>query len=392
MIKEILSEKIPIKMWVDNVEDSALNQIKNLANLPFAYKHIAIMPDCHTGYGMPIGAVLAAKDVILPNAVGVDIGCGMVALRTTLKDIDRQSIINILKGIRSYIPLGFEHHKRPQDERLMPYAGKAIFSKDKDYYIVKQEYISALRQLGTLGGGNHFIEIQKGSDGFIWIMLHSGSRNLGFKVANHYNRLAKDISDKLPYKIPKSYDLAYLMIDSREGVSYLREMNYCLEFAKANRALMLSLIKRVFNEITHCDFKNEINIHHNYAVQEEHFGENVFVHRKGATSAKINEFGIIPGSQGTPSYIVKGLGNPDSFRSCSHGSGRNMSRNEARKRLNLGQERAKLEVQGIIHSIRTKRDLDEASSAYKDIQAVMDNQLDLVKPEVKMIPLAVIKG
>lgn len=379
-------------MWVDEIDESAMAQIKNLANLPFAYRHIAIMPDCHPGYGMPIGAILATENVVIPYAVGVDIGCGMVALKTTLKDIDKNAIKDVLRGIRLHIPLGFEHHKRPRNEKLMPFSGKAIFSKDNDYIVTKSEYNSALRQLGTLGGGNHFIEIQKATDGYIWIMLHSGSRNLGYKVANFYNKMAKEISGNLPYRVPRDYDLAYLMADSREGVCYLKEMQYCLEFAKNNRALMLKFIKQVFSEVTHCNFENEINIHHNYVALEEHFGDNVFIHRKGATSARINEIGIIPGSQGTPSYIVKGLGNPDSFKSCAHGAGRKMSRNEARKSLDLGQERAKLEQQGIIHSIRTKRDLDEASSAYKDIQGVIDNQNDLIKPEIKMRPLAVIKG
>jgi tRNA-splicing ligase RtcB len=223
-------------------------------------------------------------------------------------------------------------------------------------------------------------------------MLHSGSRNIGYKVARHYNKLAKDLASKLPYEVPRNFDLAYLMVDSREGACYLKEMQYCLQFAKNNRALMLNLIKQVFHNVTQCDFANEVNIHHNYVALEEHLGQNVYVHRKGATRAQKDEIGIIPGSQGTKSFIVKGLGNPHSFKSCSHGSGRKMSRNKARKSLNLAHERQKMEAKGIIHSIRTKRDLDEAASAYKDIQGVMELQKDLVEPLIELNPLAGVKG
>jgi tRNA-splicing ligase RtcB len=392
MIREIRSELIPIKFWAKDIEESAMAQVRNLANLPFAFSHIAVMPDCHTGYGMPIGGIIATKDVVIPNAVGVDIGCGMVAVKTSLKYLKKDTINIILNKIRENIPLGFKHHKKPQNGKLMPFGGKSIFSKDKDYNIVKKEYNSALNQIGTLGGGNHFIEIQSGSDGFIYLMLHSGSRNIGYKVANHYNRLAKDLASKLPYNVPRNYDLAYLMVDSREGVCYLKEMQYCLQFAKNNRNLMLEFIKQVLHDVTQCSFADEINIHHNYAALEDHFGRKVYIHRKGATRAQKEEIGIIPGSQGTKSFIVKGLGNSNSFKSCSHGAGRKMSRNQARKSLNLAQERQKIEARGIIHSIRTKRDLDEASSAYKDIQEVIELQKDLIEPLVELNPLAVVKG
>ena len=393
-MKIISSEKLPVKMWLNDIEDGALEQAKNLANLPFAFKHISIMPDSHQGYGMPIGGVLAAKGVIIPNAVGVDIGCGMCAVKTSLTEIDTDTLKKIMSKIRETVPVGFEHHKEKQDEGLMPSLG---IEPKKFLPICEKEYQSALKQIGTLGGGNHFIEIQKGSDGNIWIMIHSGSRNLGKQVADYYNKLAVYLNEKWHSEVPKSWQLAFFPMDSDEGKNYIREMNYCVSFALANRKLMMDRIMEIFLNDTYASWQcfegNEmVNIAHNYAKMENHFGQNVMVHRKGATLATADTIGIIPGSQGTKSYIVKGKGNPDSFNSCSHGAGRKMSRSKAENELNLEEEIKKLDEQGIIHAIRGKKDLDEASGAYKDIDEVMENQKDLVDTLVKLQPLAVIKG
>ncbi len=396
--KVISSENIPIKMWLNDIEAGALDQAKNLANLPFAFKHIAIMPDAHQGYGMPIGGVLATKNVIIPNAVGVDIGCGMCAVKTSLTEMPMELLKKIFGGskdyqggIRSAIPVGFKHHSKKQDKSLMPDVDIDTLNK-----ILAEEYESARKQLGTLGGGNHFIEIQKGSDGYIWIMVHSGSRNLGYKVAKHYNILAKKINEKWFSSVSKKVDLAFLPLDSIEGQAYLKEMNYCLEFARASRKHMMEKIKTIFVDSLPSgkwvSFDDIIDVHHNYATIENHFGSNVVVHRKGATSAREGQLGIIPGSQGTKSYIVKGLGNPQSFNSCSHGAGRTMSRTKAKETLNLEEEIKKMNDKGILHSIRGKNQLDEASSAYKDIDVVIENQKDLVEIVVELTPLGVIKG
>jgi len=406
MKKVISKNKIPIKLWLDDCESGAIDQASNLANLPFAFKHIAIMPDAHEGYGMPIGGVMATKGVVVPNAVGVDIGCGMCAVRTSLTEIDVDTLKKIMGEIHKAVPVGFSHHKEKQNESLMPSIGKfnnGLTDDESDEMIVNQEFNSALRQIGTLGGGNHFIEIQKGSDGHIWIMIHSGSRNIGLKVASHYNKLAKELNKKWQSEVPPSWDLAFLPLDSKEGQAYLSEMQYCVDFALSNRKLMMGRIQNIFADtfdgqtkvgerVSGIDFDEIINIAHNYAKMENHFGQNVMVHRKGATLASSDTIGIIPGSQGSKSYIVRGLGNPDSFNSCSHGAGRRMSRSKARKELNLEEEKRKLDEQGIIHGIRNQQDLDEASSAYKDIDVVMENQKDLVKIEVELTPLAVIKG
>jgi len=397
MIKFKEENSIPVKMWLNEIEDGALAQIKNLAKLPFAFKHIAIMPDSHQGYGMPIGGVLATKGVIIPNAVGVDIGCGMCAVNTSLIELDTETLKNIMGEIRKAVPVGFNKHKEEQDRKLMPDNGSIL----DDTPIVLQEYNNALKSLGTLGGGNHFIEIQKGDDGHIWIMIHSGSRNLGKQVADHYNKLAIKLNEKWASSVPKEWELAFLPIDSEEGQNYIREMNYCVEFALANRKLMMDRVLKVFAKHfsvddgyggTRFDFDHIINIAHNYATMENHFGENVMVHRKGATLASEKTIGIIPGSQGTKSYIVKGLGNPESFNSCSHGAGRKMGRKEAQRTLNLEEEVNKLDKLGVIHAIRNEKDLDEAPGSYKDIDEVMENQKDLVEVLVELTPLGVIKG
>ena len=396
---------VPVKLWLDEVEESASKQIDNLAQLPFAYHHIAIMPDCHAGYGMPIGGVLATKGIVIPNAVGVDIGCGMCAVKTSLqaKQLDNETIKKIFGGskeyhggIRSEIPVGMNRHSKEQDETLMPKGEVDWVFDSLKYTVVKEEYQSALTQIGTLGGGNHFIEFQKDQDGYIWIMIHSGSRNLGYKVANYYNNLAIKLNDKWHTKVPKEWQLAFLPLDSKEGQYYLIEMNYCVEFALANRRLMMvrifDSIYKTLGENTFSPEGDIINIAHNYATMEHHFGQDVMVHRKGATLAREGTIGIIPGSQGSKSYIVRGLGNPESFTSCSHGAGRVMSRTKAQATLNLEEEIQKMNAKGIVHGIRTQKDLDECASAYKNIDTVMENQKDLVEIVTELTPLAVIKG
>lgn len=382
----ITTEKLPIKLWLreDQMDPGALEQARNLANLPFAFKHIAIMPDTHQGYGMPIGAVLATKGAIVPNAVGVDIGCGMCSLRTSLTDIDTRDLREIIKNIRNTIPVGFNRHDNPQDEAWMP-------AVKGNLPIVKQEYDNALYQIGTLGGGNHFIEIQQGSDGYIWIMIHSGSRNVGYTVATHYHQLAVEHNNHADLQVPQ--ELAYIPESSEHYQLYQNEMNYCLEFALANRKLMMERAKQAFVDvIPEVKFLDFINKHHNFAAEEEHFGERVTVHRKGATRARKGEWGMIPGSQGTSSFLVTGKGEPQSFESCAHGAGRIMSRAQARKQLDVRTEVQALKERGILHAIRNRRDLDEAPGSYKDIDEVMSNQTDLVEVQIELQPLAVVKG
>lgn len=380
-MKVITTERIPVKLWLNDIDENALSQAKDLANLKFAFKHIAIMPDSHLGYGMPIGGVMATEQVIVPNAVGVDIGCGMTAVRSDIKvgDITQDELKRIMGEIRKVIPLGFNHHKEKQE-----WEG---FDRAPDIKVIQSQLENAKYQLGTLGGGNHFIEIQKGDDGFVWIMIHSGSRNFGLQTATEYNKLAQKMCEKWDSDVPNQ-DLCFLPMDSKEGEEYFKAMNYALEFAFANRHLMIT---RVMDIMGKDHFPEEIlNIHHNYAAMENHFGKNVLVHRKGATKATIGLTGIIPGSMGTPSYITEGLGNEESFQSSSHGAGRKMGRGEAIKTLSLEEEQNKMG--DILGKPRSQDKVDEAPGAYKDIDTVMSNQTDLVKIKVKLLPMANMKG
>lgn len=389
MKKVITTEKIPIKLWLDDMEEGALTQAENIANLPFAFKHIAIMPDSHQGYGMPIGAVLATKGVVVPNAVGVDIGCGMCAVKTNLKSIETHELETIIGKGYQEIPVGFNQHKSNQ---MFAMGGiGSINSLDKNTITRKNED-KAAKQLGTLGGGNHFIEIQKGNDGHIWVMIHSGSRKLGHTVATFYNKLAKKLNQEHFSIVSPDIDMAFLRIESKEGKSYLAEMNACIDYALANRTLMMHRMTVIMEDVTgqQVDYLEFLNKSHNLATWENHYGSNVLVHRKGATQAKEGELGMIPGTQGTNSYIVRGKGNKESFNSCSHGAGRALGRKQAIKNLNLKTELAKME--SVVHNMKTVEQLDEAPSAYKDIKDVMANQTDLVDVVVELTPLAVIKG
>lgn len=386
MKKVISTERKPIKLWLDDLEDGALEQAKNLANLPFAFKHIAIMPDSHQGYGMPIGSILATKKAIVPNAVGVDIGCGMCSMRTHLTDISKDNLKETLKIARQLIPVGFSWHEEAQEVDLMP-------DIEADLPLVKRAYQKGLKQIGTLGGGNHFVEIQKGSDGYIWLMIHSGSRALGYSVADHYNKLAIRLNERYHSIVNKKMDLAFLPLETSEAKLYWEEMNYCIAYALANRKLMMArLLEALTTVMGSFGYEDIINKPHNFAAWEEHFGEHVIVHRKGATRAFKGEWGMIPGSQGANSYIVKGLGNQESFMSCSHGAGRKLGRKQAIRTLNIKEEVRHLNKMGVVHAVRHATDLDEAPSAYKDIDVVMANQTDLAEIAIRLQPLAVMKG
>lgn len=378
---------VVIKSWCGNPEEGAVEQARNLARLPFAFRQICLMPDTHLGYGMPIGGVLAAKGVIVPNAVGVDIGCGMHAVKTNLAELSREDLKLIMASIRRVVPVGFNKHEHMVLLDSMP-------TTDGTETVVLREFDNARRSLGTLGGGNHFIEIQQGSDGFIYFMIHSGSRNLGKQVADHYNRLAMLKNEEYHSVVPAAYDLAFLSLQSPEGRRYDNEMGYCVRFAEANRIYMARQIEDSFDTVLKgaVSFVDFLDVAHNYARLENHFGRNVVIHRKGATAAFEGQRGIIPGSQGTASYIVEGLGNSESFFSCSHGAGRRMGRKAAERDLDLAAEIKKLDEQGVVHSVRTAKDLDEAPGAYKDIDVVMEEQKDLVKILVRLTPLGVIKG
>lgn len=381
----------PVKIWTNEVEESAMRQIENLTTLPFLYHHLAIMPDVHAGMGMPIGGVLACDGVVVPNAVGVDIGCGMCAVKTNWKveNLSAETIREqIMTGIRARIPLGMNHHEEAQDEKYLPQG----FDIDQ-LKVVKSRLHAICYEVGTLGGGNHFIELQKDEEGTLWTMIHSGSRNLGKQVGDYYNKLAASLNEKWYSVVSPEIHMPFLPQGTKEFGAYWNEMKYCVEFALCNRRLMMLRIQEVLADaLEGIEFEPMINIAHNYAAVEHHFGKDVIVHRKGATLARQGVLGIIPGSQGTASYIVEGLGNPESFCSCSHGAGRVLSRTAAVKTLDMEAEVKSLDAKGIIHAIRCQNDMQEASGAYKDIDTVIANEADLVKVKTKLLPIAVVKG
>ena len=400
---------MPVKSWCADCEEGAVKQAANLARHPALYHHVALMPDAHLGYGMPIGGVVAAEDAVIPAAVGVDIGCGMIATET---DIPAERFAEMpfrrafQEKLKERIPVGEgESHRVTQDwEGFEEYT--AHNGMRSSLWPSKLDRMN----LGTLGGGNHFIELQKSTalDGSgdpeggakVWLMIHSGSRNLGKRIEEHYHRIAARMCERFHTPLPDK-DLAFLPIDEPTGHDYFTDMLFALRYARENRRRMMEAMKETLAEfVPGVNFIRTIDIHHNYAAFEEHFGEKVCVHRKGATSAKLDEIGIIPGSMGTASYIVRGLGNPESFMSCSHGAGRRMSRIAASTTLTV--EECDLAMDGIVcerwhkykgfGKAKGRLDLSEAPQAYKDIEDVIASELDLVEPLVRLVPLASLKG
>lgn len=386
---------VPIKLWLDDLEHGAMEQARNLAEFPFTFKHVAVMPDAHKGYGMPIGTVLASRGAVVPNAVGVDIGCGMLARQFEIPaDILKpEGVRGVLGHIRDRVPVGNGKKGTRDGQKYVRYPDVGgTLSRDHAPGVVAAHFETALTQVGTLGGGNHFIELQAGSDGYLWAMIHSGSRALGYAVATHYNKLAQRLNQTWHSSVPKDHGLAFLPVGSPEADAYMAEMNYCIRYAEINREEMMGYVGDALNEVVGASPGETVHNSHNYARMENHFGENVLIHRKGATSAREGELGIIPGSQGTNSYIVAGKGEKQSFTSCSHGAGRLMSRNRAKSELDMAATVEDLDTRGILHSIRSVSDMDEAPGAYKDIHTVMALQQDLVDIRVELSPLGVVKG
>jgi tRNA-splicing ligase RtcB len=403
-------QRLPIKIWLKKPEDlepECQAQALNLANLPFAFRQVALMPDTHAGYGMPIGGVLACEEAIIPNAVGVDIGCGMgfvhtnipAALLKTTETPNGTLAQQIVGAIMREIPVGFAHHQTAQKcAALDRFVREGIHRGEPKELL--GEIDAGYYQAGTLGGGNHFIELQEDDAGYLGLMLHSGSRNFGYKICQYFNRAAKELNRKSDSDVRPEWDLAFLPTASEPGRSYIRWMNLALEFAMENRQLMMERVKRiVFDAVAkHAGFSEagidlEVNAHHNYAALEQHFGQSLWVHRKGAIRVGAGEPGIIPGAMGSYSYIVEGLGNPESFQSCSHGAGRKMGRKEAERRFKAEAVLADLKQQDVVLGTpKRSRIADESRWAYKEIDRVIENERDLVQPVMRLKTVAVVKG
>lgn len=373
-------------LWVpiNEVESSALDQLRNIASLPWVFHHVAVMPDVHFGKGATVGSVIAMKDAVAPSAVGVDIGCGMAA--QPIVGLTASHLPDDLKAIRNQIerdiPVGFHYHK------------EAIIGKDPlwDSFNTLHERVQDLRskatkQCGSLGGGNHFIELSLDENDNVWMVLHSGSRNIGKELAESHIWVAKQLEHN---KYLPDRDLSVFLAGTPEFQAYRRDLMWAQEYALLNRKTMLDLYRkallRFFPDAT---FGEAILCHHNYVAEEIHYGEKVYVTRKGAINAEVGRLGIIPGSMGTRSYIVRGLGNPEAFSSASHGAGRRMSRGAAKRKFTLDD----LEFQ--TRGVECRKDqgvLDEIPGAYKDIGHVMQHQRDLVETVHELRQVMCVKG
>lgn len=401
--------KAPVKVWLnerEDLEDSCRDQAYHLACLPFVHKWVCLMADTHTGMGMPIGGVIAAKDTIIPNAVGVDIGCGMAYTETNIKVEALKGIMTgngsllqaVVGDILRNVPTGFAHHKL-----MMPCYTMDRALEELDLYEQDMELMGNLEagyyQIGTLGGGNHFIELQEDDNGCLAVMLHSGSRNFGKTVCDYFHYKARELNQKWHSSVPDEYRLAFLPVETPEGRQYLNWMQLSMDFARENREKMMLVVKAIlqkwigkYTDLT-LEFSHDINCHHNYASLETHYDQDVWVHRKGAVSAQNGELAVIPGAMGSYSYVVMGKGNPESFCSSSHGAGRRYSRKGAMAAFSCEEVMQDLQKQNVILGKKNKRDVAEESRfAYKDIETVMDNQKDLVVPVKRLKTIGVVKG
>jgi tRNA-splicing ligase RtcB (3'-phosphate/5'-hydroxy nucleic acid ligase) len=386
-------DALPIKIWskLSTVEQQAVDQLVNVAKLPWAFHHVAVMPDVHSGRGCTIGSVIATKDAISPATVGVDIGCGMAAIKTNLTSHDLPDDLKLIRHrLERDIPVGFEGHSEPIDCSIYDFSkrwNRLWRGFDGLHNKVQESLGKAKKQLGTLGGGNHFIELCIDTNDNVWLMLHSGSRNIGKTLAEIHIGIAKKLSHNQDLPDP---DLAVFIAQTPQMEAYRNDLMWAQEYAMLNRMVMIELYKSVLKKtVKHVKFEQEIYCHHNYVSEETHFGVDVFVTRKGAISAAGGQFGIIPGSMGAKSFIVKGLGNPESFNSASHGAGRKMSRGAAKRLFTV----ADLEKQTEGVECRKDKDvLDEIPGAYKDIKEVMENQSDLVEIVAELKQVMCVKG
>ncbi|MCA1655832.1 MAG: RtcB family protein [Pseudonocardiaceae bacterium] len=382
---------VDIRMWTrpETVEDHAMRQLRNIAALPWTFKHVAVMPDVHYGKGATVGSVIAMRDAVSPAAVGVDIGCGMTAVRTSLRATDLPDDLSRLRSeLERAVPVGSGQHR-----------ATAFTTRDADDWdrfwrgftdltpAVKANNSKALHQMGTLGGGNHFIEICLDTTGQVWVMLHSGSRGIGNLLAQHHIEVARGLAHNQSLPDP---DLAVFLAHTPQMKAYRHDLFWAQDYARRNRAVMLRLICDVLRRrFPQARFEDPISAHHNYVAEETHFGEEVLVTRKGAIRAGRGELGIIPGSMGTGSYIVRGLGNKDSFESASHGAGRRMSRTKARKQF------TEADLTAQTAGVECRKDagvVDEIPAAYKDIDEVIHNQDDLVEVVTKLKQVVCVKG
>ena len=396
-VQQVISDqRVPVKIWTNEVDDRSRQQLANIASMPFVHHHVAAMPDVHLGIGATVGSVIATHKAIIPAAVGVDIGCGMVAARLSLtaNDLDEKSLKKVFDQISRDVPVGRAQHKdslvlvdsvRPFEPSL-----KSLTDRHPELLKAFGKFSKWANQMGTLGGGNHFIEVCLDESNQVWVMLHSGSRGIGNAIADYFIKLARKDMERWMIHLPDR-DLAYFPEGSEHFADYVEAVHWAQDYAFANRQAMLDLVlKGLERHLPPFTVTTEaVNCHHNYVAMEHHYGANVWVTRKGAIRARKGDLGIVPGSMGARSFIVRGKGNAESFCSSAHGAGRRMSRTEATKTFT----EADLEQQtsGVICR-KDKGVIDEIPGAYKDIDVVMENQKDLTEILHTLKQVVCVKG
>jgi tRNA-splicing ligase RtcB len=394
--QEIREGRVPVKVYTDDIEERARAQLVNISQLPIVHHHVAAMPDVHHGIGATVGSVIPTLRAIIPAAVGVDIGCGMIAARLSLtaSEIDEGSLKKVFARIARDVPVGFEQHdeRDARSDAAKPFKRglRAILEKHPGVQKRVGKNSDWMRQLGTLGGGNHFIEVCLDEVQRVWVMLHSGSRGMGNAIGTYFIALAKQDAERHQQQLPDR-DLAYFPEGAQYFDDYVQAVGWAQDYARANRAEMMDLVLEALRrhlpafEVT----TEAVNCHHNYVARETHYGESVWVTRKGAIRAREGDLGIIPGSMGTRSYIVRGKGSAEAFQSCAHGAGRRMSRTQAKKQFSVADLAA--QTAGVVCRKDTGV-LDEIPGAYKDIDAVMSNQSDLVEVLHTLKQILCVKG
>lgn len=396
-VKQILSKGlVPIKIFTDHVESGALSQLVNLSQLPIIYGHIAVMPDVHEGIGATVGSVVPTKEAIIPAAVGVDIGCGMNAVQLSLSAKDLPDNLRAIRlAIEERVPVGFAQHNNPDElyKACRPFEKSLnhIFECHPDIFkMINKQYERWICQMGTLGGGNHFIELCLDENDKFWVMLHSGSRGIGNAIGRYFIQLAKQDMERHLHQLPHR-DLAYFKEGSKYFADYVEAVSWAQSYAFENRKQMMNIILNVLKDYLppFTLTSQAVNCHHNYVEKQKNLDANIYLTRKGAISARANELGIIPGSMGARSYIVRGKGSAESFHSCAHGAGRVMSRTEAKRRFKRS------DVSAQTRGVECRKDagiIDEIPAAYKDIDEVMANQTDLVDVVHTLHQIVCIKG
>jgi tRNA-splicing ligase RtcB len=396
VLQEIAEGRVPVKVYTRDIDAAARQQLVNISKLPIVHHHVAAMPDVHLGIGATVGSVIPTLRAIIPAAVGVDIGCGIIATRLSLRaeDLAERSLQKVFNQISRDVPVGFKQHDEGEARvsAISPFAMKLKKIKAKHPGIEKRagKRSSWIRQMGTLGGGNHFIEVCLDECDRLWVMLHSGSRGMGNAIGTYFIELARKDAEKNQIQLPDR-DLAYLREGAAHFDDYVEAVGWAQDYASANRAEMMELVLEALRRhLPSFEVTNEaVNCHHNYVERERHYGEEVWLTRKGAIRARAGDLGIIPGSMGARSYIVRGKGSAESFQSCAHGAGRRMSRNEAIRRFTTAD--LENQTQGVVCR-KDKGVLDEIPGAYKDIDEVMANQSDLVEVVHTLKQVVCVKG